>query len=66
MNEETKAAAIANATAWSGFGISKWLSAVGIHSWGDFSGLCASIVSILFVADWIRKKWKARKRKGQA
>lgn len=61
MNEDTKAAAIANATAWSGFGFSKWLSAIGIHTWGDFSGLCASIVSLLFVADWIWKRIKRRR-----
>lgn len=60
MSEDTKMAAVKQFTAWGGVGVSKWLTAIGITSWGDFSALCASVVSILFIADWIWKKFRAR------
>lgn len=44
-----------------GTGISKGLAAIGVTSWSEMSALLTCIVSILFIADWVWKKWKNRK-----
>lgn len=60
--------------AWGGYGASKVLPGgdapsafiealhmIGIHSWSDFAGMMAGIVSTLIVIDWFWKKWKGRR-----
>jgi hypothetical protein len=42
--------------AWGGVGVSKFLEAIGIGSWGDF-------YSLLLIGEWVWKKWRARMRK---
>lgn len=65
-DHESKVAAVKVATSVGGAGMSKWLSAIGIYSWSDFSGALASVVSVLFIIDWIWKRIKASKEKSCA
>jgi hypothetical protein len=46
---------------WGGYGVSKWLDGIGIQSWSDVAAIVATIYTLLLIADWLRKKWKARK-----
>lgn len=43
---------------WGTYGISRLLEALGIHTWGDYAGMMAGVVSTLLVIDWFWKKWK--------
>jgi hypothetical protein len=49
--------------AWGGVGISKFLEAIGIGSWGDFAAMLAAFYSLLLIGEWVWKKWRARMRK---
>jgi len=62
MSDDTKAAFIKAMTSWGGVGLAKFLTAIGVTSWGEFSALMASIVSVLFIIDWIVKKVKSFRR----
>lgn len=42
--------------AWGGVGFSKYLEAVGIHSWGDVAAMFAALYSLFLIIDWIWKK----------
>lgn len=46
---------------WGGYGLSKWLEAIGVHSWSDAAAIVATVYTLLLIADWCRKKWKGRK-----
>ena len=46
--------------AWSGVGFSKYLEAVGIHSWGDVAAMFAALYSLFLIIDWVWKKWSNR------
>ena len=59
MPEHSKAA-----LAWGGYGLTKWLEMLGIHSWGDFAGMAAGIYSLLLIGEWIWKKTKQRRGQG--
>lgn len=59
---DTRADFIKAITAWGGVGLSKWLTSIGVTSWGDFSALCASILSLLLIADWVWKKVRKGRR----
>lgn len=45
---------------WSGVGLSKYLDAIGISTWGDFAAMLAAIYSLFLIADWLHKKWQSR------
>lgn len=49
------------ATAWGGVGVSKYLDAIGITSWGDFAAMLAAVYSLILIGEWAWKKWKSRK-----
>lgn len=46
---------------WGTYGVSRVLEAIGIHSWSDYAGMMAGLVSTLLVIDWCIKKWRGRK-----
>ena len=46
------------AAAWCGVGLSKFLEAFGIGSWGDFAAMCAAFYSLLLIGEWLLKKWR--------
>lgn len=48
--------------AWGGYGVSKWLEAIGVSSWSDVAAIVATVYTVLLIADWIRKKWKGRSK----
>lgn len=54
--EEQKTLAVKAVIAWVGVGISKWLAAIGISTWGDFAAMLAAIYSLFLICDWIYKK----------
>lgn len=56
MDPRAKAAA-----AWGGVGVSKFLDAIGITSWGDVAAMFAAIYSLILICEWLWKKWKGRK-----
>jgi hypothetical protein len=56
MNEHAAAKAGA---AWGGYGFAKYLEALGVHSWSDFAGMAAGLYSLLLIADWVWKKYRA-------
>jgi hypothetical protein len=51
------------ALAWGGYTLAGVLGKLGLHSWQDFAGMTASILTCLMIADWCWKKWKARQPK---
>lgn len=50
--------------AWGGFGLTKWLDAIGIHTWSDFAGMVAGVYTTLLIGEWIWKKVKQRRGQG--
>ena len=48
--------------AWGGVGISKFLEAFGISSWGDVAAMLAAFYSALLIAEWVVKKWRDRRK----
>lgn len=63
--QDSKMAAAKVAASVGGAGTAKFLSIIGVSTWADFSGLMASLVSLLFIIDWVWKKvkaWRAGKR----
>lgn len=61
MTEPTSHLTAANIAAWSGVGLAQFLNSIGIHTWGDFAAMCAALLSIVTLADWAWKKWRARR-----
>lgn len=47
--------------AWGGYGVTKWLDVIGIHTWSDFAGMVAGIYTTLLIGEWFWKKAKARR-----
>ena len=46
--------------AWSGVGLSKYLDAIGVSSWGDFAAMLAAIYSLFLIIDFLWKKWQSK------
>ncbi len=46
---------------WGGYGVSKWLEAIGVHSWADVAAIVATVYTLLMIAEWCIKKWRSRK-----
>jgi hypothetical protein len=51
----------ASAVAWGGTGVSVILTWLGFPSWGEFSGFCASILTILLVIGWVWDRFWPKK-----
>ena len=60
--QENRVAALKVGAAWGGAGVSKWLAAIGITSWSDFSGMVASFVSILIAIEVLMRLWRRARR----
>lgn len=45
------------ATAWVGVFTGTYLDKFGIHTWADLSYALASLLSLLFIADWFWKRF---------
>lgn len=58
--EEQKNPVVKLLLAWGGVGFSKYLAAIGIHSWGDVAAMLAAFYSLFLIIDWIYKKWTSR------
>jgi hypothetical protein len=58
MNDD-KASVIKAGVAWGGVWIARFLDAFGIHSWGDFAAMLASVYSAFLIFEWLRKQWRA-------
>lgn len=58
MEKETQLLAVKGGALWSGVGLSKYLSSIGIHDWGDAAAVAAFIYSIMLIGDWLYKKFK--------
>lgn len=44
--------------AWSGVGLSKYLTSIGINDWGDAAALMAFLYSCILIGEWVYKKLK--------
>lgn len=60
MDHDSKVGAMKAGAAWGGVGISKYLEAIGVSSWGDLAAMLAAIYSLFLIVDWMWKKWKGR------
>jgi hypothetical protein len=55
------AKAIGLGASWGGYGISKWLDAIGVHSWSDAAAIVATVYTLILIVDWFWKRWRAGK-----
>lgn len=46
-------------------GTAELLGALGIHAWSDVSAIAATIVSILFIAEWVWKRFFKKPQPGK-
>lgn len=56
MENDTKLLAVKGGAMWSGVGLSKYLSSIGVHDWGDAAAVMAFLYSCLLIGEWIYKK----------
>jgi hypothetical protein len=50
--------------AWGGYGVSKALGAIGVHSWSEAAGMMATVWTLLLIVDFCWKKWRRRTKRG--
>lgn len=60
MDKEGQSYLIKAGAAWSGVGLSKYLSMMGIETWGDAAAAAAFVYSLVLIGEWVYNKLKKK------